>query len=117
MSASLGDCESGSHWSFAFKDMLAVVLSIVKDEGREARVHLVGLDGEADTVAIVNVNGMFDESDLGLGVLWLSADLQQALVDVISHAEAFSVLSSNTVSGVIELTFTGWTAEGFWVTS
>jgi len=116
MSSSLGDCESRSHWSFAFKDMLAVVLSIVEDEAREAGVLLVGLDGEADTVAVVNVNGMLDEFDLGLGVLWLSADLEQALVDVISHAEAFSVLSSNTVSRVVELTFTGWTAEGAWVT-
>lgn len=116
MSSSLHACESRSHWSFAFKDMLAVVLSIVEDEAGEAGVLLIGLDGEADAVAIVNVNGMLEESDLSLGVLWHSADLEYALVDVLSHAEAFSVLSSNTVSGVVELTFTGCTAKGLWVT-
>lgn len=117
MSSGLGAGESGAHWSLALEDVLTVILGIVEDEAGEAGLLLVGLDGEANTAAVVLINGMLDESDLGSRVLWLFTNLEQTLINVLSHAEALSVLTSDSMLGIVELSFPGGATESVWMTS
>ena len=116
MSSGLHASESGAHWSLTLEDMLSAVFGIVEDEGGKTRVLLIGFDGEADAVAIILIAGMFEEFDFGLGVLWLFTNLEKALIYILSHGEAFGVLSSDTVSCVIEFSFPGWATKGFSMT-
>ena len=77
---------------------------------------IIVLYGDTESLLIKLPYCLLKSAHLSVTICKVAANLDDTVVDILSHGEAFSVVSFDPVLGLIENPVRGWAAECFRMT-